>query len=218
MTEIIDVGALLRSVRAPKIELPLFDADAPPSDPLQLYAEWLADAVEAGELQPNAMVLSTATAAGQPAARTVLLKDVLDGGFWFASLSSGPKGTDLAANPVAALTMFWPGRGRQVRVVGDVTEGARDVAERDFRARHPLARAQAIAGDQSASLPADSPFRVQQQLERLEREPDFVPDDWAAYKVTPRTIEFWAAAAGHEQLRVGYTRSEGGWRHERLWP
>ena len=212
------IGELLRSVRAPKIELPPFDTEAAPPDPLDLFASWLADAVDAGVLQPNAMVLTTASVTGMPSARTVLLKDVVDGGFWFASLDSGPKGADLATNPWAALTFFWPGRGRQVRVVGEVTTAERDVAERDFRARHPLARAQAIAGDQSAPLPGDAQELVLQQVERLEREPEFVPDDWAAYKVTPHTMEFWAAAPGHEQVRVGYTRGDDGWRHERLWP
>lgn len=218
MNENAAIGQVLRSIRAPRIDLPRFDITAVPAEPLELFAMWLADAVEAGEMQPNAMVLSTASASGRPSARTVLLKDVVDGGFWFASTNSGPKGADLATNPVAALTLFWPGRGRQVRVVGDVTHGAREIAERDFRARHPVARAGAIAGDQSEAMPADAAVKVQEQLARVEREPDFVPNDWVAFKVTPSTVEFWAAAPGHEQLRVGYTRGGDGWTHRQLWP
>lgn len=218
MTETRDIGEILRSVRAPRIDFPSFDTDAAPRDPLELFSIWFADAVEAGELQPNAMVLSTASSQGHPSARTVLLKDVIDEGFWFASLDSGPKGRELSENPAAALTLFWPGRGRQVRIAGAVSRGDRDIAERDFRARHPLARAQAIAGDQSEPLPAEASALVQEQFDRLKREPDFVPDDWAAFKVTPNTMEFWAAATGHEQLRVGYSRDSDGWSHQRLWP
>ncbi len=210
----------LRSIRAPEIELSDFDTDAAPTDPIALFGEWLASAIDSGVMQANAMTLSTASAKGTPSARILLLKDVTAEGFWFASLSSGPKGADLDENPRAALTLYWREQGRQVRVRGTVRRGPREVSEQDFLARHPVARAQAIAGKQSEPLPEED--TVQRLLasarELLQVNPEFVPETWTAYIVVPDSIEFWQAAAGHEQVRLHYRLRIDEWVRERLWP
>ena len=210
----------LRSIRAPETDLPTFDPDAAPPTPGELFSEWLTAAIEGGVAQPNAMTLSTASAAGAPSARTLLLKDVDERGFWFASLSTSRKGADLAENPRAALTLYWREHGRQIRVVGAVRAGPRAVSEQDFRARHPVARAQAIAGDQSEPMPDGETVekRIEDARDLLESDPDLVPETWNAYIVEPETVEFWQAAPGHEQLRLRYRREGDGWVGERLWP
>ena len=210
---------LLRSIRSPKAELPDFDTAAAPADPIALFLEWTSSAVDAGVSQPAAMTLSTATRGGVPSARTLLLKDVTEEGFWFESLASAPKGEELAQNPRAALTLYWREQGRQVRVSGSVKPGPRAVSEQDFLARHPLARAQAIAGEQSTTLPGakETAALVASASEQIEPDPLFVPADWTAYVLEPTSVEFWQAS-GHDQIRLRYTRSPGGWTHERLWP
>lgn len=210
---------LLRSIRPPKAEMPDFDTDAAPADPVALFLEWTALAADAGVSQLNAVTLSTATVGGVPSARTLLLKDVTEEGFWFASLSSAPKGQDLAQNPLAALTLYWREQGRQVRVSGSVAPGPRAISEQDFLARHPLARAQAIAGEQSTTLPGaeEAAALVASASELIEADPLFVPADWTAYVLEPTSVEFWQAS-GRDQIRLRYTRSPGGWTHERLWP
>ena len=50
-------------------------------DPLRQFALWFDDARRAEVLEPNAMTLATATPAGEPSARIVLLKGVDDRGF-----------------------------------------------------------------------------------------------------------------------------------------
>ena len=52
-------------------------------DPIRQFAEWLAEAHEAGVPEPNAMMLATASASGEPAARVVLLKGFDERGFVF---------------------------------------------------------------------------------------------------------------------------------------
>lgn len=210
---------LLRSIRPPKAELPDFDTVAAPDDPIALFLEWTASAVDAGVSQLNAMTLSTATRGGVPSARTLLLKDVTEHGFWFASLASAPKGEELAQNPRAALTLYWREQGRQVRVSGPVEPGPRAVSEQDFLARHPLARAQAIAGEQSTALPGAEEVAglVASASELIAVDPLFVPADWTAYVLEPISVEFWQAS-GHDQIRLRYTRTPSGWTHERLWP
>jgi pyridoxamine 5'-phosphate oxidase len=56
-------------------ELPTFDTDAAPADPLDLLVQWLETALEAGVAQPHAMSLATASRSGEPSNRTLPLKD-----------------------------------------------------------------------------------------------------------------------------------------------
>ncbi|MBC7519042.1 MAG: pyridoxal 5'-phosphate synthase [Microbacteriaceae bacterium] len=210
----------IRAPRTAQPAFPIFDPDAAPANPVTLVQEWLAFAVAGGVSQPKVMTLATASAAGIPSARSLLLQHITDEGFWFASLADTPKGRELAENPCAALTLYWREHGRQVRVSGAVTVGPRETAEGDFRARHPNARARAIAGEQSEVLPPiDEMSRlIAGAASQLDGEPEFVPQDWTAYVVAPDMVEFWQAAAGHEELRLRYRREGAGWAKERLWP
>lgn len=125
----------LRSLPDFPAELPTFDPESAPADPQQLFVEWLDDALAHGVLQPHACTLSTAGPTGHVTARTLILKDLVDGLWVFAGARSTRKGVDLAANPSAALTFYWPTRGRQVRVTGEVEELPSEVAAADWRAR-----------------------------------------------------------------------------------
>jgi pyridoxamine 5'-phosphate oxidase len=201
-------------------DLPDFDPEAAPDDPLLLLADWLAAALEAKVSQPHAMALATADATGAPSARTLLLKDITPEGLWFATLQSSPKGQDLAENPRAALLLYWREHGRQVRVVGAVEAGSRALARADFLARHPNARAIAIAGAQSRPIPGEEEYAaaIREARERIEAEPDFVPESWQAYVVRPTEVEFWQAARERDQLRLRYRLAGTGWARELLWP
>jgi len=201
-------------------DLPTFDTDATPETPIALVEEWLSGAISASVSQPHAMTLATAAADGSPSARTLLLKDITDEGLWFASLDSSPKGRELAANPRAALTLYWREQGRQIRVVGSIEKGPREVSEKDFLARKPGARAAAIAGPESEVLSSQQKFldRVEEAKAILEFSPNYVPDEWTAYLVRPESIEFWQAARERDQVRLRYSRDASGWSKSLLWP
>ena len=201
-------------------DLPTFDTDATPETPIALVEEWLAGAISASVSQPHAMTLATAAADGSPSARTLLLKDITDEGLWFASLDSSPKGRELAANPKAALALYWREQGRQIRVVGSIEKGPREVSEKDFLARKPGARAAAIAGPESEVLASQQKFldRVAEAKAILEFSPSYVPDEWTAYLVRPESVEFWQAARDRDQVRLRYSREASGWSKNLLWP
>jgi pyridoxamine 5'-phosphate oxidase len=198
-------------------ELPHFDDSAAPADPLSLLVEWLEAAMDDGVLQPHAMSLATATTSGVPSNRTLLLKDVDADSVWFASLSTGPKGVDIATNPTAALVLYWREQGRQVRIVGRIEPGPADVSARDFLQRGAPARARAIAGRQSEPV-EDFDAHLQPALAKVEAEPDFAPDSWVAYRVIPDSVEFWQAERERDQVRLRYLRDGDGWTKDILWP
>ncbi|MBL7260114.1 pyridoxine/pyridoxamine 5'-phosphate oxidase [Paractinoplanes lichenicola] len=134
-------------------DLPVFDTDKAPERPDELFAAWLAEAVDAGVREPHAMTLSTVGADGIPAARVLILKNVDEHGWQFAAHADSPKGQDLARHPAAALTFYWPARGRQIRVRGPVRPEPADRSAADFLARPPGSRAEASIGRQSRVLP-----------------------------------------------------------------
>lgn len=116
-------------------QLPEFDPATAPAAAHELFLQWLEHALANGVAQPHACTLSTAGPTGHVTARTLILKDLVDGAWVFAGARSTRKGIDLAANPSAALTFYWPEVGRQVRVTGEVEELSSEVAAADWAAR-----------------------------------------------------------------------------------
>lgn len=125
----------LRALPAFPEALPGFDPTTAPDGAAELFLTWLDDALVRGVRQPQVFTLSTAGPTGRVTARTLILKDLVDGQWIFAGARSTRKGIDLAANPSAAMTFYWPELGRQVRVTGEVEELPSEVAAADWAAR-----------------------------------------------------------------------------------
>ena len=206
-------------------ELPEFDPSRAPAHPHELFLDWLR---EAGEhvLAPHAVTLSTVDPDGAPDARVVILKTADESGFTVATSADSPKGVQLDKDPRAALTFFWPGRGRQVRVRGPVSPCDPDTSERDFLERPPASRAEAFIGRQSEVLddPAELVAAAEESSRRVEADPSLVAPGWTRYLLTPTSVEFWQASHDRLHVRLRYRRNPGGpgpgpaWVRERLWP
>src|SRR5690606_36375236 len=63
-----------------KLELDESQVD---QDPIKQFISWFNEALHSEVMEPNAMTLATASADGQPNARTVLLQHIDDRGFVF---------------------------------------------------------------------------------------------------------------------------------------
>lgn len=201
---------------------PLADLDVAsvPADPVALFERWLHDAVDEGVLEPHAMTLATCDASGAPDARVLILKDVDEHGWWFATDGASAKGCQLSEHPAAALTFYWPQRGRQVRVRGAVVRGTPERSAADFLARGSSARAVALTGNQSQRLPdrATCTKAIQDSHAALIAEPGLVSTGWHVYAVDAHVVEFWQGDKDRMHTRVQYTRDGGGWAHHLLWP
>ena len=161
-------------------------------DPLGLFHRWFAEAAAAGQFEPNAMTLATASPDGRPSARIVLLKVADERGLVFFTNYHSRKGRDLANNPHAALVFFWPTVERQVRVEGRVEPASATEADEYFVTRPVASRLGAWASDQSEVLPS------REELERRHRELEARfgeqvprPPHWGGYRVVPAEWEFW---------------------------
>lgn len=200
-------------------DLPDFDTTDIPGEPHELFLNWLYDAGEHG-LAPHAVTLSTVDDQGAPDARVVILKDVDPDGFYLAFSANSPKGTQLARNPQAALTFFWPQRGRQVRLRGRVVPGTPEQSAADFWQRPPASRVETLIGHQSEILadPAELAHAAEQAEALLQSDPDLTPQGWVRYRFRAESIEFWQARQDRRHLRLRYRYEREGWHTERLWP
>lgn len=191
-------------------------------DPVRQLERWIADAVEAGVGEPNAMTLATVDAAGRPDARIVLLRRITDTSLvWFTDRRSA-KGAQLAAAPHAALVFHWQPLERQVRLRGPVTMLDDAASDAYFASRPRGSRLSAWASHQSQPTPSREAY--ERQVEDVEARFAGVedvprPPDWGGYALTPVEVELWQGRRSrrHDRLRF---RAEvgGGWTVERLQP
>jgi pyridoxamine 5'-phosphate oxidase len=198
------------------------DVDDVDPDPLRQVERWVADAVEAGVREPNAMTLATVDADGRPDARTVLLRGITGTTLlWFTDRRSA-KGQQLSVVPHAALVIHWPALERQVRVRGPVA--MLDDAESDayFASRPRGSRLSAWASHQSQPIASREAY--EQQVDAVEARFDGVedvprPPDWGGYALTPVEVEFWQGRRSRRHDRLRFRRgADGGWAVERLQP
>jgi pyridoxamine 5'-phosphate oxidase len=193
---------------------PLHERDLDP-DPLAQLQRWLDEARAIGIDLPEAMTLATATSAGAPSARMVLLKDAGDRGLTFFTSYGSRKGGELAENPRAAVVLYWHPLGRQVRVEGTVERLPAAESDSYFASRPAGSRRSAAVSPQSAVIGG---------REELERAAEALGDDvprpaaWGGYLLVPALWEFWQHRVDRLHDRFRYRPGHRGWIVERLAP
>ncbi len=186
----------------------LLEADAEP-DPLRQLEHWLRE-------EPlDRAALATATPDGRPSVRMVLLKSVDAGGLTFFSGYTSRKGRELEANPRAALLLYWPGHGRQVRVEGGVARLGATESDAYWETRPPASRASAAASPQSEVV-ADR-AALEALVDDVGDAPPR-PEHWGGYRLSPDVWEFWQHRADRLHDRLRYRPDGDAWVIERLTP
>ncbi len=199
----------------------LTEAQAP-ADPYALFGQWFEEAVrtEQPPVEANACWLATVDGEGQPHCRVLLLKGVDAQGFVFYTNYDSAKGQQLAAQPRAAMTFFWPALERQVRIEGLVEQGSAEESDAYYRVRPLGSRLGAWASPQSQVIA--NRYELEQRLTEVQQrfvdgEPSR-PPFWGGYRLKPQRIEFWQGRSSRLHDRLDYQRTEGGWQRQRLAP
>lgn len=189
-------------------------------DPFARFTAWFDDAKEKEISNPNAMTLATSTLDGHPSARMVLLKEVDPRGFVFYTNLESRKGTEIGANPWAALCFYWKSLERQVRVEGRLDPVAPEEADAYFDSRPRASRIGAWASQQSRPLSGrfELEKRVAQYTAKFNVGSVPRPPFWSGFRLAPDRIEFWEEGAFRLHDRLVFHRAGEGWETERLFP
>jgi pyridoxamine 5'-phosphate oxidase len=189
-------------------------------DPFRQFGRWFQEALDAKAVgEPNAMVLSTVSAEGQPRGRYVLLKGFGPEGFVFFTNYGSAKGRDLEAHAQAALTFGWIEMERQVCIEGRVMKTPREAVEAYFQKRPRGSRLGAWASDQSQVVP-NREVLTARLAEAEARFPGEVPPppEWGGFCLVPERVEFWQGRTSRLHDRLRYRREGTAWVIERLAP
>jgi pyridoxamine 5'-phosphate oxidase len=194
--------------------------DIADSEPFAPFERWLALAHKSEELAET-MTLATATPAGVPSVRAVLLKGVDHRGFVFYTNLESRKSGELFVNPHAALCFHWKSLARQVRVEGVAEQVTEDEADGYYASRARGSQIAAWSSDQS---------RVLENREQLEKRVEMFtnrfadrsviprPNFWSGFRIVPDRVEFWQDQPSRLHDRLVFIRDGESWRHERLFP
>ena len=192
------------------------------NDPLKLFDSWFGEAIASEPNDPEAVALATADADdGQPSLRMVLMKSHGPDGFTFYTNAGSQKGSELAANPRAALLFHWKSLRRQVRAEGPVEAVSDAEADSYFASRGRESQLGAWASDQSRALDSRATFEalLDQVKARFEGQDVPRPPYWRGFRLVPQRIEFWTDRPNRLHERRLFTRSEsGGWNEGLLYP
>ena len=186
------------------------------------FTRWF-DEAAASELlaEPNAMVVATATPAGAPSVRTVLLRGVTDAGFVFYTNHDSRKGRELAANPAVSLVFSWVPLERQVIATGTAERVPAAETAAYWATRPRESRIAAWASEQSAVIPGRAALEAR-WAELDARWPEGtdvpVPPHWGGVRVVPDAVEFWQGRPARMHDRLRFRAVGPGWVVERLSP
>jgi pyridoxamine 5'-phosphate oxidase len=214
--------------------------DPLPANPLEVVSQWLHHARSlAAQPNPNAMVLATADATGQPSARVVLCKDIVPnpGYIVFYTNYLSRKGAELKDNPRAAVVFHWDYLHRQIRIEGRVEVLSDADNDAYFHSRAWQSRLGAWASQQSR--PVDSRAMLAAAVANAARrfgidyggpgteEPAQVavevprPPHWGGYRLMADAVELWVEGEFRIHDRARWSRLTGGsaaWSVTRLQP
>ena len=189
--------------------------------PLLTLDEWLNDAVKVEE-EANAMILSTNGRDGYPDARTVLLKEIVDGSLIFYTNYNSEKAKQIAKDNRCNLLFLWLKNERQVRIKGTIAKIPKEQSYTYFKSRPLESQIGAWASPQSQIISNREELlqKVVTMMQQFENPEDIpLPPHWGGYAVTPSQIEFWQGGANrlHDRIRCSL-QEDGQWKMDRLAP
>jgi len=191
-------------------------------NPMELFQKWFYEVEEfGGDVEPNAMNISTIGKDGFPKNRVVLLKKYTWEGFIFYTNYNSEKGKAIEENPNVCLSFFWHYIERQVIIKGVAEKLSENLSDGYFESRPDGSKLGAWASDQSEVV--DSREYLDNRLALFEKEfknkEITRPKNWGGYIVKPQSVEFWQGRPNRMHDRIRFTLQEDyDWKIDRLAP
>jgi len=191
------------------------------TNPFDQFSDWLQLAKNTKAItEPTAMTLATATPAGKPSARIVLLKAHDERGFVFYTNLESRKSAEIKANPHVALCFWWMALERQIRIEGRIEAVSEEEANVYFASRHRESRIGAWSSQQSRPLENREELvqAVNENTEKFEGKDVPRPPFWSGWRVVPEVMEFWQQSDFRLHDREVFTRHGDHWHITKLYP
>jgi pyridoxamine 5'-phosphate oxidase len=188
----------------------LNEADVSPQPDVQ-FQHWLQQAVDAKVNEVQAMHLATVSLDGRPSSRIMYLREFENNNYSFYSNYNSKKSLELANNPHATLTFFWPDLERQIRIEGLVEKVSVDQSNAYFNERPYESKIGAWASNQSHKL--SSREELEAKLQTIQR-----PPFWGGFVLQANYYEFWQGRKSRLHDRICYELTNGTWLIKRLNP
>ncbi|QEF97474.1 Pyridoxine/pyridoxamine 5'-phosphate oxidase [Stieleria maiorica] len=197
------------------------DIDDVDPNPLVQFERWYQQATQAELLEPNAMVLATVDAEGQPTQRTVLLKYFDTRGLVFFTNHESRKARQIGLNPRVSILFLWLPLQRQVEIGGTARKVSTAESLKYFVTRPRGSRLGAWVSQQSEIVSSRSLLeaKMQEMKQRFASKEVPLPSFWGGYRIEPTRFEFWQGRPNRLHDRICYEKDDvGEWQRMRLAP
>ena len=175
------------------------------------------------ELDPNAALVSSVDAEGNPNARVILIKDVSNKGFVFYTNYQSQKGKELFHNNKGHLTWYSRAQGVSIRIQGEVQKIDASISDNYFASRDRNAQISASISKQSEVVESrealDAEFK--KFADDYEGKEIPRPDHWGGVIIQPEKVEVWKSRDDYKTRlhdRIVFTLSNDQWIKSRLYP
>ena len=175
------------------------------------------------ELDPNAALVSSVDAEGNPNARVILIKDVSNKGFVFYTNYQSQKGKELFHNNKGHLTWYSRAQGVSIRIQGEVQKIDASISDNYFASRDRNAQISASISKQSETVVSrevlDAEFK--KFADNYEGKEIPRPDHWGGVIIHPEKVEVWKSRDDYKTRlhdRIVFTLSNDQWIKSRLYP
>ena len=175
------------------------------------------------ELDPNAALVSSVDAEGNPNARVILIKDVSNKGFVFYTNYKSQKGKELFHNNKGHLTWYSRAQGVSIRIQGEVQKIDASISDNYFASRDRNAQISASISKQSETVESrevlDAEFK--KFADDYEGKEIPRPDHWGGVIIQPEKVEVWKSRDDYKTRlhdRIVFTLSNDQWIKSRLYP
>lgn len=161
------------------------------NNPISLFQKWFEEESAASQASiPSAVCMSTVGLDGFPNARFVSLKEIKEDAFIVTGPLQSRKGIELEADNRVALTFWWTGTERQVRIQGEANRISDSQADAYFEARNEHSKAVSVISDQG-QITDDLAALEKKMLERVAEDRSIPrPQNWGGFAIKPLRMEF----------------------------
>lgn len=188
-------------------------------NPYAIFNQWMKNAIENEELEPNAFSICSINEQNEPSSRIVYMKEILKDEFIFYTNYLSEKGQNIALNPTVSMLFFWPKLQRQVRISGICSKVDGAISDDYFHSRPRESQLGAWASHQSEKLESRSVLeeRFKEISERFPTKIDR-PENWGGYGINPTKFEFWQGRPSRLHDRILFEKDGKDWVISRLNP